>query len=102
MIQEQPWKPPYRIVEVPSGRAKLFFPENYFSATIVGDHVQLSISTDAAGLPAVAERLGVLLELMKLGPMPQHAIFNQPREAVAGDLLTVGETPDAQGSARAG
>jgi hypothetical protein len=94
MIQEQPWKPPYEIVEMPQERARLLFPQNYFSATIVHDHIQLSISTDAAGFPAVMERLDVLLEFAKLGPMPQAAIFDQPREAVAEDfaLAQVGVT----------
>jgi hypothetical protein len=50
----------YEPIAVPADKIRLIFPANTFSAEMIGNHVKLTISTDAAGIPSVIAKLEAL------------------------------------------
>jgi hypothetical protein len=75
----------YRIIDLPVAKMRMAFPVNTFTAKIVGDHVEIDISTDLRGLESVSRRLEALRKVIEI-PIEQPELLNVPRDMVLGDI----------------
>jgi hypothetical protein len=70
----------YEPISVPADKVRLIWPANTFCAEMIGDHVKLNISTDAAGIPSVIAKLEALQAVMAISINPAQMIteFGDP------------------------